>query len=144
MIRNEEVTVLHESCRNTRMALQAIDAVLNKVYDEDLAYDLNCQANQFRELERKVHRALHREGLTPKAGNKMEKAMLWSAIQANTLLNTSTRHMADLMIQGNARGITDLMKVTHNNKVSGSYANELANELMDFEEKNIEKLKTYL
>ena len=70
--------------------------------------------------------------------------MLWSAIQANTLLNTSTGHMADLMIQGNARGITDLMKVTHNNKVSGSYANELANELMDFEEKNIEKLKTYL
>lgn len=144
MIRNEEIYVLHESCRNTRMALNAIDTVLNKVYDEDLAYDLNCQANRFREMERKIHKAMQREGIQPKEGSRMEKAMLWSSIQASTLLNTSTGHVADMMIQGNTRGITDLMKATHNNKVTGSYANELANELMDFEEKNIQKLKTYL
>ena len=144
MIRNEEISVLHESCRNTRMALNAIDTVLNKVYDEDLAYDLNCQANHFRELERKIHRTMQQEGIRPKEGSRMEKAMLWSSIQANTLLNTSTGHVADMMIQGNARGITDLMKAAHNNKVTGSYANELANELMDFEEKNIQKLKSYL
>ena len=144
MIRNEEVSVLKESRRNTRMAIDAIDTVLNKVYDEDLAYDLNCQANKFRELDRKIQRTMRREGITPKEGSRVEKAMLWSSIQANTLLNTSTSHVADMMIQGNTRGITDLMKVTHNNKIAGSYANELANELMDFEEKNIEKLKTYL
>lgn len=144
MIRNEEVSVLKESRRNTRMAIDAIDTVLNKVYDEDLAYDLNCQANKFRELDRKIQRTMRREGITPKEGSRVEKAMLWSSIQANTLLNTSTSHVADMMIQGNTRGITDLMKVTHNNKIAGSYANELANELMDFEEKNIQKLKSYL
>lgn len=144
MIRNEEVSVLQESRRNTRMAIDAIDTVLNKVYDEDLAYDLNCQANKFRELDRKIQRTMRREGIVPKEGSRMEKAMLWSSIQANTLLNTSTSHVADMMIQGNTRGITDLMKATHNNKVVGSYANELANELMDFEEKNIQKLKSYL
>ncbi len=144
MIRNEEVSVLQESRRNTRMAIDAIDTVLNKVYDEDLAYDLNCQANKFRELDRKIQRTMRQEGIVPKEGSRVEKAMLWSAIQANTLLNTSTSHVADMMIQGNTRGITDLMKVTHNNKIVGSYANELANELMDFEEKNIQKLKSYL
>lgn len=144
MIKNEEIDVLHESCRNTRMALEAIDTVLNKVYDEDLAYDLNCQAGKFREMERKIHRTMQKEGITPKEGSRMEKAMLWSSIQANTLMNTSTGHVADMLIQGNTRGITELMKATHNNKVVGSYANELANELMDFEEKNIEKLKSYL
>lgn len=144
MIRNEEVSVLQESRRNTRMAIDAIDTVLNKVYDEDLAYDLNCQANKFRELDRKIQRTMRQEGIVPKEGSRVEKAMLWSAIQANTLLNTSTSHVADMMIQGNTKGITDLMKVTHNNKIVGSYANELANELMDFEEKNIQKLKSYL
>lgn len=144
MISNEEVSVLQESCRNTRMALEAIDTILNKVYDEELSYELNCQANKFRELERKIHRAMKREGVKPKEQSRLERAMRWSAIQANTLLNTSTGHVADMMIQGNTRGITDLMKVTHNNKAKGSYANELANELMDFEEKSIEKLKSYL
>lgn len=144
MISNEEESVLHETCRNTRMALGAINNVLNKVYDEDLAYDLNCQANKYRELERRAGQALMQEGIMPRNGSKLEKAMLWSSIQANTLMNTSTSHVADMMIQGNARGITELMKATHNNKIKGSYANELADELMDFEEKNIEKLKSYL
>ncbi len=144
MISNEEASVLRETCRNTGMALDSINMVLNKVYDEDLAYDLNCQANGYRELERKAERAMMREGIMPQEGSKLGKAMLWSSIQANTLLNTSTSHVADMMIQGNTRGITELMKATHNNKVKGSYANEIACELMDFEEKNIEKLKSYL
>lgn len=144
MISNEEINVLNETCRNTKMALDAINTVLNKVYDEDLAYDLNCQANKYRELERKVQRKMTEEGVRPKESSRIEKAMLWSAIQANTMLNTSTSHVAEMVIQGNTRGITELMKATHNNKIKGSYANELANELMDFEEKNIEKLKSYL
>ena len=144
MISNEEACVLHETCRNTRMAMDAVDTVMNKVYDEDMAYDLNCQANEYREFGRKAERALIKEGIMPREGSRMEKAMLWSSIQTNPLLNTSTCHIADMMIQGNTRGITELMKVTHNNKVKGSYANELANELMDFEEQCIEKLKRYL
>lgn len=144
MISNEEVSVLHETCRNTRMAVEAIDTIMNKVYDEDMAYDLNCQATGYREFERKAERVLMKEGHTPGEGSGMEKAMLWASIQANTLMNTSTSHVADMMIRGNTRGITELMKAAHNNKVKGSYANELANELMDFEEKCIEKLKRYL
>ena len=72
------------------------------------------------------------------------KAMLWGSIQANTMLNISTPHVADMMIQGNTRGITELLKVKHNNKNTGSFANELAEELMDFEEENIERLKRFL
>ena len=144
MIRNEEVSVLKESRRNTRMAIDAIDTVLNKVYDEDLAYDLNCQANKFRELDRKIQRTMRREGITPKEGSRVEKAMLWSSIQANTLLNTSTSHVADMMIQGNTRGITELMKTVKKNKSVQKEYYEMAQELMDFEEKNIEKLKAYL
>lgn len=144
MISKDEVSVLQESSRNARVALETIDAVLNKVYDDELSYELNCQANRFRELERKVRRAMRREGVEPKEQSRLKSAMRWGSIQANTLLNTSTSHVADMMIQGNARGVTDLQKVTYNNKAKGSYANELARELMDFEESNIQKLKSYL
>ncbi len=144
MITNEELTVLETACRNTRMAQKAIHTVLNKVYDEELAYDLGRQADVYRELEHKAERTLRREGLGLRDSSGLERAMLWASIQTGTLLNTSTAHVADMMIRGNARGITDLMKATHNNKLVGSYANELAGELMDFEEKNIEKLKSYL
>ena len=70
--------------------------------------------------------------------------MLWGGIQMNTLLNASTSHLADMMIQGNTKGIVDLMKAVKSNQSVQKEYYEIAQELMDFEEKNIEKLKAYL
>ena len=144
MLTSADLAVLNEAYRSSKMGLEAINAVISKVYDEDLALDLNRQAVRFLSFEDKVTEKIREANQRPEPASTVGKAMLWTSIQANTLLNTSTGHVADMMIQGNARGIADLMKAAHNNKVTGSYANELANELMDFEEKNIQKLKTYL
>ena len=81
---------------------------------------------------------------TPPEDSIMNRTRLWSGIQMNTLLNASTEHLADMMIQGNTRGITELMKTVKKNKSVQKEYYEMAQELMDFEEKNIEKLKAYL
>ena len=49
-----------------------------------------------------------------------------------------------LMIQGSNRGLTSMWKAINHNERAGSVSMEIARELMDFEEKNIEKLKQYL
>lgn len=143
MRNNEEINVLKEARKNASMAVNAIDALLGKIYNQEFAYELTAERNRFRDFERKAEAGLWEHGLVSKDSG-VQRAMLWGAIQANTLMNISTNHVADMMIQGNARGITELMKTKHNNKASGSYANELAEELMDFEEENIERLKRFL
>lgn len=143
MRKYEEINVLKESRKNAVMAVSAIDALMTKVYNEEFAYELTAQRNRFQELERKAEAGLWEYGIKARESG-LEKAMLWGSIQANTMLNISTPHVADMIIQGNTRGIADLMKVKHNNKNIGSYANELAEELMDFEEENIERLKKFL
>lgn len=139
----EEINVLKETRKNASMAVNAIDVLMGKIYNQEFAYELTAQRNRFRDFERKAEAGLWEYGLTSRESG-MEKAMLWGAIQANTMLNISTPHVADMMIQGNSRGITELLKVKHNNKNTGSFANELAEELMDFEEENIERLKQFL
>lgn len=139
----EEIHVLKETRKNASMAVQAIDALMGKVYNQEFAYELTAQRNRFRDFERKAEAGLWEYGLLPRDSG-IQKAMLWGSIQANTMLNISTDHVADMVIQGNTRGIADLLKVKHNNKNMGSYANELAEELMDFEEENIERLKRFL
>lgn len=143
MRNDQEISVLKETRRNAAMAIRAIDALMGKIYNQEFAYELTAQRERFQDFERKAEAGLWEHGLLPRESG-MEKAMLWGAIQANTMLNISTPHVADMVIQGNTRGITDLMKVKHNNKNTGSYANELAEELMDFEEENIERLKRFL
>lgn len=139
----QEINVLKETRKNASMAVNAIDTLMGKVYNQEFAYELASQKNRFQEFERKAEAGLWQHGLMARKAI-LDKAMLWGAIQANTMLNISTPHVADMMIQGNTRGITELMKVKHNNKNTGSFANELAEELMDFEEENIERLKRFL
>ncbi|MEY8392504.1 hypothetical protein D3Z36_00140 [Lachnospiraceae bacterium] len=143
MRNQEEINVLKETKKNASMAVSAIDALMGKVYNQEFAYELTSERNRFQDFERKAEAGLWEYGLLPKE-SAVQKAMLWGAVQANTMLNISTNHVADMMIQGNTRGITDLLKVKHNNKKVGSFANELAEELMDFQEENIERLKKFL
>lgn len=70
--------------------------------------------------------------------------MLKGAIKANTMLNSSTSHIAELLIQGTNRGLTDMWKIMNHSENAGKMSVEIAKELMDFEEKSIEKLKEYL
>ena len=144
MMTEADRAVLGESYRNTRMGREAINVIIGKVEDDDLALDLNRQACRFVQMEEKIQKEYLKEKETPPEDRLMERTMLWSGIQMNTLLNASTEHLADMMIQGNTRGITELMKVVKKNKSAQKEDYEMAQELMDFEEKNIEKLKAYL
>lgn len=136
--------VLDESYRNAQMGRESINVIISKVEDEELALDLNRQACRFVQLEEKIQKEYQKSGVMPPEESLMNRTMLWGGIQMNTLLNASTEHLADMMIQGNTKGITELMKVVKANKDVQKEYYEMAQELMDFEEKNIEKLKAYL
>lgn len=144
MMMEADKAVLDESYRNAQIGREAINMVIGKVEDDELALDLNRQACKFVQLEDKIRKEYQKEQSQPPEESLMERTMLWGGIQMNTLLNASTEHLADMMIQGNTKGITELMKVVKANKGVQKEYYELAQEIMDFEEKNIEKLKAYL
>ncbi|MEG0962030.1 MAG: hypothetical protein RR139_08020 [Lachnospiraceae bacterium] len=143
MKNQEEINVLKEIRKNVVMAINAIDTLMGKVYNQEFSYELVAERNRFREFKHKAEAELFCLGM-PVKDSKIQKAMLISAIHGNTAFNISTPHVAEMVIQGNTRGIGELLKVRHNNKNAGSFANELAEELMDFEEINMERLKQFL
>ena len=144
MLTNADLAVLNEAYRSSRKGVETINTVISKVYDDDLALDLNRQAVHFLAFEDKAAEEIRKSSERPEGDSAVEKAASWTALQAGTLLNTSTGHVAELMIEGNAKGITDLMKAVKKNQEAKREYCELAEELMDFEEKNIECLKNYL
>lgn len=143
MLTESDRAVLDEAYRACTMGTEAIGTIIHKVEDEKLALDLNRQACKYNGYTQKVTEKLAREYETPK-GQMTGKAMLWAGIQLNTLTDTSTEHVAELMIRGNTMAITDMMKVLKSNKSAKREYCELAEEIMDFEEKCIETLKAYL
>lgn len=143
MLTESDRAVLDETYRACAMGTEAINTIIHKVTDEKLALDLNRQACKYSSFAQKVTDKLAREYETPR-GQTTGKAMLWAGIQMNTLTDSSTEHVAELMIRGNAMAITDMMKVLKANKSAKKEYCELAEGIMDFEEKCIETLKAYL
>ena len=143
MLTESDRAVLDENYHTCVMGTQAINTLIHKVTDEKLALELNRQACKYTNLARKVTDKLAREYESPR-GERTNKAMLWAGLQVNTLKNTGNEHVAELMIRGNTAAISDMMKVMKANKTARKDYCELAEEIMDFSEKCIENLKTYL
>ena len=140
----DDTELLKEVQKNTRMAIKAIETISDKVCNDKLSYELAKENLSFSRLHNKAVDILTRESRDVYHPNAVEDMMLTGAIQMNTLLNNSTGRIAELMIQGNNRGILSMCKSMNHHANAGNMTVEVAKELMDFEEKCIEKLKEYL
>ena len=143
-MKSDDAKVLREVQRNTKMAMKAIDTITDRVYDDDLSMHITRESMKYAEVYNKATDRLLNGRAASYRENGIQDMMLKGGVRANTMLNTSTSHIAELLIQGSNRGLTSMWKAINHNENAGNVSMEIAKELMDFEEKNIEKLKQYL
>lgn len=141
---SQEIAIYREIQRNTETALKAIDTISDKVYDDALAMQLSRQSLKYSE----IHHAASRQLVEGKAeyyrSGALADAMLKTGIHYNTLLNTSTGHIAEMLIKGSTRGMIEMEKALKRNENAGEKPVTLAKQLISLEEKNVARLKQYL
>ena len=143
-MKKDDIGLLKEIQKNTEMGLHALEVVSNKVYDDSLALQLARESFKYGELHDRAKAQLLAAKQLPDPENKVERLMLSASIQGNTLFNSSTSHIAEMMIRGSNMGLSSLWKAMNHNSQAEDRSVELAKELMDFEENNIKELKKYL
>lgn len=143
-MRKDDIKVLQEVQKNTDMAIKAIHSISGKVEDNGLSAEIKKQGMKYANIYNKATDKLLKENVRSYQSSGFQDIMLKGAIEGNTLFNTSTGHIAEMMIQGSNRGLTDMWKIINHHENAGPLSMEIAKELMDFEEKSIEGLKKYL
>lgn len=143
-MKKDDVELLREIQKNTEMGLHALELMSSKVYDDSLALMLARESFKYSELHDRARAQLLAAKQMPEPEHKVNRLMLSASIQGNTLFNSSTSHLAEMMIQGSNMGLSSLWKSMNHNPEAQGQAMELAQELMDFEENNIKELKKYL
>lgn len=144
MLSISEQNVLEEICKSSKSALLDIHNVISRVYDDELALDLNRQAARYSRLQEKAVDRLLDKGVIPPPIGIVDRTKRWAAIQAGTALNVSTGHIADMMVKENGQRLDHVLTSVKENEVTSSMAYELAEEFMDFEQENIRILKSYI
>ena len=143
-MKKDDVELLREIQKNTEMGLHALEIMENKVYDDKLSLQLIRESFKYGELHGRAKAQLLAAKQMPEPENKIARMMLSASINGSTLLNTTTSHVAELMIRGSNMGLSSLWKAMNHNDQAGEQSMELARELMDFEENNIKELRKYL
>ena len=140
----QELTIYREIQKNTEKSITAINTMSDKIYDDQLAMQVSRQSMKYTEIHNAALDRILKAKALPYHSNHLSDFMLKAGIHYNTLLNTSTEHIAEMMIKGSNSGILEMNKVLNHNKEAGDSPIALARQFIDFETQNIERLQKYL
>lgn len=141
---SQDVAIYREIQRNTETAIKVMESISDKVYDDDLALQIAKQSLKYSELHNEASKQLVEAKADSYHNSYFTEWMLKMGIGYQTLLNTSTAHIAEMMIKGSNKGVLEMEKIINHNSGAGELSTRLAQQFLDFEEKNIKRLKDYL
>ena len=130
--------------KGAKMGADSIINLLPKVKDDALRSAMTMQLDGYEKYAARAAKELKRRDVEPKEDNVMVRMSAKVGMAINTMISTSTSHIAEIMIEGSNMGITDMIKLINNYDTIDSEAVRLAREIVGFEEHNIEILKHYL
>ena len=146
MQRNKDAELLQDIYSNVKMGSESILTLLPKIRNDDMKAMMTSQLNQYEKYAQNVKKMLVEQGVQPKEASPVSKLGAKIGMEMKSMQDSTTSHMAQMMVQGSTMDVTDLLQ-----KVS-AYENypecresvRLAKQIVDFEEKNIEKMKEFL
>ena len=144
-MKEKEEKYLNAIYQNIRTAIQSIEDIMPKSTDENLTSELSKKQDEYNCLAKECEafaKAEKIEGL--KDNNLIEKAKLWASVNMSTMMDDSTRKIAELMLIGTFMGVITCMKDKSDHKNISKELDELLDKLYTFERKNIDRLLPFL
>ena len=132
--------------KNVRMGADSIIDIMPKVSDDSMRTELTSELERYEEFSAEIEKAILNmgedakdQGILAKLGTKMSVAM-------NTMVDSTTSHIAEMMIQGGTMGITDATKLLreYENTSCSEEALDIARRVIKYEEETVERLKKFL
>ena len=138
--------VLQAVYKNVKMASDSILNIMPKVKDEQLKSDLTVQLSAFDAFASRTAKQLADEGVKPEEEGFMSKTMAKWGTVVNTMRDSTSSHLAEMMVEGATMGVNDLLRVLREaeNTNASEASLRLARDVCAFEEKIVEDMRAYL
>ena len=145
-INNETAELLNRMYKNVKMGSDSIINLMPKVKDEALRTEMTKELSRLEGFSSEIGKMLRAGGKKPKEEGIVSKLSSKMGINMNTMIDSTSSHIAEMMIEGYTMGITDMTKdirERENTKVSEASL-KLAREIVAFEEDSFSKMKRFL
>ena len=144
--RAQTTMMLEELYKNAKMGAEALLSMLPKVADSNMRRDLTAQLDGYEGYAKQAEQYLCEQGKEAKDAGVWQKMTAKVGIGVNTLMDSDTSHLAEMVIEGSNMNITasvKLLREYENCRVSEK-ALRLCRDMIDFEQRNVDRLQNYL
>lgn len=142
---NKDTTNLLKECDSgSKMAVSAIDEVLEKTTEPKLKEILEKSKEHHAKLGNELHSILAEHGSDEKDPAAMAKGMSWLKTNVMLTMKNNDQTIADLITDGCNMGIKSLYKYLNQYANAESVAKKICTKLIDLEESLRQDLRVYL
>ena len=138
--------LLDKMYKNVKMGSDSMINVMSRVSDEGLRRELTSQLAKYEDYSKLVSQMIYERGGKPKEENIVTKLSAKMGMAMNTMTDSTTSHIAQMVIEGATMGMTDMTTTLreYENTNCSEDALRLARDIATFEDNSIEKLKKFL
>lgn len=141
---NGNAELLNFIYQNSQMGVETMEQLGGITKDCEFRSFLEKQQEGYLLFHRKAKELLCESGYDEKGLGSLEKLRTYLMINIQTMMDKSTSHMAEMLINGSTMGIMDAIKKINQYQGAETRILDLMEELQKFEEKSLEKLKGFL
>lgn len=144
--KNHSTEMLDRMYKNVKMGSDSMINIMSRVKDSGLRQELTSQLDMYEKYGKQVGKMICDEGGKPKEEGIMTKMSAKLGMAMNTMTDSTTSHLAQMVIEGATMGMTDMTKIVREfeNRPCSEASLKLAREIATFEENSIKDLKKFL
>ena len=136
--------MLSSILKTTQMGQIGIRSVLDNRMQPKLRSALQEQLKEYDRLESEAHALAAQRGWEPEELDPAVRAMADMMTRMKLRLNGNDSKIADMMIQGNTKGMIKGFKMQHKLPKADSQVTTLSQKLLDTETANIRQMQSFL
>ena len=136
--------ILSSLLKTTQMGQVGIRSVEKAAEGEQLKRALKDQLLEYNKIEEEAYSLAKRRGWQIKELNPMARTMSDMAARSKLMYNKNDSKIAEMMVQGNTRGVIKSLKNLHRYHQNDGSVTMLAQKLLDCENNNIKQMEGFL
>ena len=136
--------ILSSLLKTTQMGQVGIRSVEKAANGEHLKKALKSQLQEYNQIEQETYALARERGWQLAELNPMARTMADMASRSKLMYNKNDSKIAEMMVQGNTRGVIKSLKNLHRYHQNDGQVTAMAQKLLDCENNNIKQMEGFL
>lgn len=140
----DNIDFLNYIYQNAQMGIVGINDIISSIQDEKLTTVIEEQLKDYESILKECLTIFNKYGKEKEEIGTMAKISSYMMSKMKLMKDSSTNNIAKMMIEGSNKGIIEITEKLNAYQNDDEEIKELANKLLDIEQKNLDDLKQFL